>query len=74
MNFIYSGHQIEIVLTTLFISELGRITDNKKIENDVAKTPATRDHASLTRQKFMAMNVRMPFIENKPVLIMLKLP
>ena len=38
-----------IILTTLFISELGRITDNKKIENDVAKTPATRDHASLTR-------------------------
>ena len=52
----------------------GRIKDTKKMEKDVAINPATFDQASLTRQKFMPMNVKMPFSEYMPELIELKFP
>ena len=45
--------------------------------NDAKETaiiPDTRDHASLTRRKFIATNVKIPFCAYNPELIILKFP
>ena len=59
---------------TLSLVGYGTMVQKTNDAKETAIIPDTRDHASLTRRKFMATYVKIPFCAYNPELIILKFP